>query len=46
MNHKTVEVSHGKFKDDIDELIAPLILAMWKNNINTCFSCQEDEVYV
>ena len=45
MNHKTVKIKHKNLEADIDELIASLVLALWKNNISTCFSCQEDETY-
>jgi len=40
-NHKTVHVQHGGEAAEIDELIAPLILELWKAEIPTCQSCQD-----
>lgn len=42
MKHSTIFIQHNSWAANIDELIAPLIMILWNNNINTCFSCQED----
>ena len=41
MKHSTINISHGSVSADIDEEIAPLILAMWKCGLKTEFSCQD-----
>lgn len=38
--HKQVRVKYGKLDEHIDELIAPLILEMWRAGIKTNMSCQ------
>lgn len=40
--HKMVRVQVGSFEDDIDEEIAPLIEEIWKADIRTINSCQEN----
>lgn len=45
-NHKTVLIQHeGKFmyEANVDEKIAPLVLAVWKAGIETEFSCEDCE---
>lgn len=39
--HRTIRIEHGNQSADVDEKIAPLILLMWKNGIETAFSCQD-----
>jgi hypothetical protein len=39
--HETVKVKVGKWKADIDVLLAPLIEAIWKIGIYTYQCCQE-----
>jgi len=41
--HKTVLVEIGPWKEEVDELLAPLIAAMWEREIETNMSCQEVE---
>jgi len=41
--HKTIRVTHHNMSADIDELIAPLIQAMWDVGIETVASCQGNE---
>ncbi len=43
MNHKTVPVTHDNITADIDEDIAPLILELWKRDMFTFNSCQENK---
>ena len=38
--HKTVQVKYKDMIAEIDEEIAPLILEIWKADINTDNSCQ------
>lgn len=40
--HKTVPIEYAGFSADIDEGIAPLILELWKADIMTFNSCQEN----
>lgn len=40
-HHKTVHIEHANLSADVDEKIAPLILLMWQNGIETAFSCQD-----
>mgnify|MGYP003410002828 CR=1 FL=1 len=42
MNHKTIEISHFENIADVDEKIAPLILACWKLGIKTRLSCENN----
>jgi len=40
-DHPTVsQISNEGIKVDVDIIIADTINTLWKNNINTCFSCQ------
>jgi len=39
--HRTVVVDVGRWKADIDEVLAPLITEIWKVGIKTMMSCQE-----
>jgi hypothetical protein len=41
--HSTVVVEVGERKEEIDELIAPLIEALWIADIATVMSCEETE---
>lgn len=43
--HKTIPISHNEWVANVDELIAPLILTLWKNSIRTIACCQE-EIYL
>jgi hypothetical protein len=43
--HPTKIVEYGDCKAEIDELLAPLILTLWKNDIETWFCCQEDDYW-
>lgn len=38
--HETISISYGNLSAEIDVLIAPLILEMWKQGITTIFSCE------
>ncbi len=38
--HRQVHVRHGDTEADVDELLAPLILACWRVGIQTVMSCQ------
>jgi hypothetical protein len=38
--HKQVEIRWGDGRAEVDEKLAPLILALWKAGINTSYSCQ------
>ncbi len=40
--HKQVKISHEDWEEEVDEEIAPLILALWKKDIFTYMSCQEN----
>jgi hypothetical protein len=40
MRHKTIHIEHEGRAADIDEMIAPLILEMWKAGIETAECCQ------
>ena len=39
--HKQIHISYGTRKADVDELLAPLILELWKMDYDTLGSCQE-----
>ena len=40
--HPQVRIEHGSWSADVDEEIAPLILACWRAGIDTDNSCQEN----
>jgi hypothetical protein len=40
--HKQVHIRYGDIEADIDERIAPLILELWKADIVTALSCQNN----
>lgn len=42
-HHETKKVKFGNMEADVDLLIAPLILRLWKHGIKTCQSCAENE---
>lgn len=42
-HHETRKVKFAGIEADIDLLIAPLILRLWKHGIKTCQSCEENE---
>jgi hypothetical protein len=39
-HHKQVRIEHGEMSAEVDEKIAPLILALWRAGIETFRSCQ------
>lgn len=41
-DHKQVKISYQDKEAEVDEEIAELILAIWKHDINTTLSCQEN----
>jgi hypothetical protein len=41
--HPQVQIKHGSWSADVDEEIAPLILACWRADIATSNSCQENQ---
>jgi hypothetical protein len=41
MAHKQVSIRYATNKADVDEKIAPLILALWQRGFNTISSCQD-----
>ena len=41
-NHPTQTISHEGMTAEVDEMIAPLILNLWKLGINTVLSCQDN----
>ena len=41
-NHKTVLVELGRWREDIDKNIAPLILETWKAGVSTDYSCEDE----
>lgn len=42
MSHPQVTVPYGDRTVDVDEGIAPLLLALWRAGIHTVYSCQGD----
>jgi hypothetical protein len=40
--HHQVRIEHGSWSADVDQEIAPLILACWRAGIDTDNSCQEN----
>jgi hypothetical protein len=40
--HPQVRIEHGSWSADVDEEIAPLILACWRAGVDTDNSCQEN----
>ena len=40
--HKQVHINWNEWEDDVDEGIAPLILEIWKADIYTMMSCEEN----
>lgn len=42
INHPTKYIEFGDMKADVDELIAPLVLNLWKQGILTHLSCQDN----
>lgn len=41
-NHPTTTISHEGMTAEVDEMIAPLILNLWRLGINTDLSCQDN----
>lgn len=41
MNHTTTHIQYKDMEADVDEKVAPLVLALWKRGIETLFSCQD-----
>jgi hypothetical protein len=42
-HHEIKKLKFGGMEADVDLLIAPLILRLWKHGIKTCQSCEESE---
>src|SRR5262245_30555937 len=40
--HRQVPVAWQGREEEVDEELAPLLLALWKAGIDTCNSCQEN----
>ena len=39
--HKTVLVEHGRWRENIDKNIAPLVRETWKAGVKTDYSCED-----